>query len=136
MKVIDVSKIDIYEVTDPKLQLILICLFTDGYVNPDQLPPHIYENRGWWGDSIKVEVSDRKQSVVWGSDLWVYEREKLNDDTLVDFKERIKRSLKIAVDAGIIEEPEITVTRDGDRLDFVLGFKNDEDLKFEGLDNV
>lgn len=34
MKTIDVSKIDIFEVTNPKLQLILICLFTDGYVEP------------------------------------------------------------------------------------------------------
>ena len=38
MKTIDVSKIDIFEITNPKLQLILICLFTDGYVNPDELP--------------------------------------------------------------------------------------------------
>ena len=35
MKTIDVSKIDIFEITNPKLQLILICLFTDGYVEPD-----------------------------------------------------------------------------------------------------
>lgn len=133
MKTIDVSKIDIFEITNPKLQLILICLFTDGYVEPDELPEYIQENRGWWGDAIKTSVNGRKENIVWGSGLWVFDREKLSDDTLVDFKEKIKASLKVAVDAGIISEPEVTVTRGDDRLSFILTFTDDEPLQFEGF---
>ncbi len=67
MKTIDVSKIDIFEITNPKLQLILICLFTDGYVEPDELPEYIQENRGWWGDA---SANGRKENIVWGFASW------------------------------------------------------------------
>ena len=133
MKIIDVSKIDIYEIQDPKLQLILICLFTDGYVSPDELTEYIKENRGWWGDAIKTSVNGRKENIVWGSGLWVFDREKLSDDVLVDFKEKVKASLKVAVDAGIISEPEIVITHNEDQLNFILTFTDDEPLEFTGF---
>lgn len=133
MKIINVDKIDIFEIQDPKLQLILICLFTDCYINPDELPEHIKENRGWWGDAIKTSVNGRKENIVWGSGLWVFNRQKLNDNTLVEFREKVKNSLKVAVDAGIINEPEVTVSRNGDRLNFILTFSDDEPLQFEGF---
>ena len=105
----------------------------NGYVEPDELPEYIQENRGWWGDAIKTSVNGRKENIVWGSGLWVFDREKLSDDTLVDFKEKIKASLKVAVDAGIISEPEITVMRSNDQLSFILTFTDDEPLQFEGF---
>ncbi len=131
MKTINVSDIDIYEVQDPKLQLLLICLFTDGSLADDELPEFISENRGWWGDSVKVSINGRKESAVWGSALWIYDRAKLNDDVLVDFKEKIKSSLRVAVEAGIIEEPEIAVSRQNDQISFVLTLKGEEPIKFE-----
>lgn len=65
--------------------------------------------------------------------MWVFNRQKLNDDTLVEFRENIKNSLKIAVDTGVISEPEVNVSRDGDQLSFVLEFADDELLQFEGF---
>ena len=133
MKTINVSDIDIYEIQDPKLQLLLICLFTDGSLNADELPEFITENRGWWGDSIKTGVNGRKESLVWGSGLWIYDRTKITDDLLIDFKEKIKASLRVAVEAGIIDEPEIAVSRENDQISFVLTIKGEEPLKFEGF---
>lgn len=130
---INVSDIDICEVHDPKLQLILICLFTDGSLNDDELPEFISENRGWWGDSVKISINGRRENCVWGSGLWIYDRSKLNDDVLVDFKEKIKSSLRVAIDAGIIEEPEIMVSRQNDQISFVLIFANNEQFEFEGF---
>lgn len=133
MKTIDVSKIDIFEITNPKLQLILICLFTDGYVEPDELPEYIQENRGWWGDAIKTSVNGRKENIVWGSGLWVFDREKLSDDTLADFKEKVKASLKVAVDARHYIRTGSDRNRGDDQLSFILTFTDDEPLEFTGF---
>lgn len=130
-KVIDISEIDIATVTDPKLQAILIALFTDAYIEPDELPDG-FLNRGWWGDDIELKVNNNKERKIWGSKLWLLERFKLNDDVLGEVKTWVKEALSILIDSGVIAEPEISVMRGDDKLMLCLTFEN-EQIEFKGF---
>lgn len=129
---IDLKDIDITAVSDRKLQAILICLFTDAYIEPDELPQGVL-NRGWWGDSIELKIGDKKESLIWGSKLWLMARSKLNDAVLRDVKTWVKQALAVLTDNGFIQEPEILVQREGtDCLTLCLNFV-DEQIEITGI---
>lgn len=130
-RIIDLTELDIATVTDPKQQAILICLFTDAYIEPDELPEGVL-NRGWWGDDIELKINNNKERRIWGSKLWLLERSKLNNDVLNEVKTWVKEALSLLIEEGIIAEPEILVKRGNDKLMLCLNFEN-EQIEFKGF---
>ena len=79
---------------------VLISLYTDRYVDPEDLPPNISDPQGWWGDSLLDKEGDR-----WGSRLWVYDRiGKINTDTRNGMRSACEEALEWMVDEGIAEK--------------------------------
>lgn len=131
--ILNCDDIDIALIKDPKVKAVLICLFTDARATDDELPSHVQENRGWWGDGIEVSINDKKELISWGSLLWTLKRAKMSEDILTTVREQIKKALNPLVRSGYLAEPHITVSKEGDRLNFVLQFEN-ETIDIRGVE--
>ena len=66
---------------------ILVSLFTDARVRPDELPPGHTWRRGYWGDALE----DERDST--GSKLWLLRREKASPEVLVRARRYCREAL-------------------------------------------
>jgi len=76
---------------------VLISLFTDRFVPTVDLPPNIFDNAGWWADSISDPPEDRI-----GSRLWIFDRiGKINVETRNGMVDAAQEALQWMIDQGV-----------------------------------
>lgn len=87
--------------------LVIVSLFTDARADvDDQLPDSNGGRRGWWADATSDKTGD---SV--GSKLWLHERDKLNDQLLLDIQKRAQDALKWMEDEGLAKSIVVNTER-------------------------
>lgn len=87
---------------------VLISLFSDGLAEADdELPDSGSDRRGWWA----AQVLEADRGDFFGSRLWLLERSKLRNETLVAAEEYAREALAWLVRAGIAERVDVTATR-------------------------
>ena len=87
---------------------LLVSLFSDGLADADDpLPDSGSDRRGWWA----AEVLEADRAIGWGSRLWLLERSKLTNATLVAAEEYALDALSWLVRAGIAERVEASASR-------------------------
>lgn len=105
----DLSKID-----DALTRSVLICLFTDKRVETEDLPYQTDTNGGWWGDTLPLSSETAGDNYSWGSRLWLLERAKIDAATAQDIDGMIREALTPLLNAGIIDDVSIAVSRSDD----------------------
>ena len=93
---------------------VLVSLFSDALAAADdELPDLGTDRRGWWA----AEVLEEDRSAGFGSLLWLLERSKLRNETLVQAEAHARAALAWLVEEGIAERIEATASRlDGQTL--------------------
>lgn len=90
------------------LTTVLVSLFSDGLAAADdELPDDGADRRGWWAAEVLEE--DRGQG--WGSLLWLLERSKLRNETLVAAEAHARAALAWLIEGGIAERVDVTASR-------------------------
>ncbi len=74
---------------------VIVSLFTDRRVEPEELPPGESDRRGWWGD-----VLNRDAGALRGSRLWLLRREKRTPEVLQRARAYAEEALAWLVDVG------------------------------------
>lgn len=105
----DLSKVD-----DALTRSVLICLFTDKRVETEDLPYQTDTNGGWWGDALSLSSETAGDNYSWGSRLWLLERAKIDTATAQDIDGMIREALTPLLNAGIIDDVSIAVSRSDD----------------------
>lgn len=99
--------------TDDGLETIVtVCLFSDARAQEADEVDADAHKRGWWG-SLFIERE-------LGSRLWLLQREKLTDDTLILAGEYAKESLGWLVKAGVAASAEASAERFPNRPNIAL----------------
>lgn len=80
---------------------VLISLFTDRRVRPDDLPPGQTDRRGWWGDTLTPNDQI-------GSELWLLDREKQTNETLARAEGYCREALVWLVEDGVARAVDVT----------------------------
>lgn len=107
---------------------VLISLFTDRYIEKENLPPSIVESRGNWADALEPD------SFRLGSRLWAIDRiGKLDAPTRAGIEAAARESLEWFVEEGIAEEVNVrAVLVSGQRIDLDISIrrpeKNEDDV--------
>lgn len=97
---------------------VLISLFSDRRANDDdELPDPSRGKRGWWGDLVSGIEDD-----LLGSKLWLLERNKTTEETLVKAKQYILEALQWMIDDGITKKIAVEVEQQGTVTQPVLAF--------------
>lgn len=87
--------------TDESLRMpVLVSLFTDARCEKNEIPKGQTSQKGFWGDAILGEKT--------GSKLWLLDKSKLNNETLIKYKEYAQDALKWMITDGIAKEIKIT----------------------------
>lgn len=86
---------------------IIISLFSDGRARDDDDLPTGDDRRGWWGDAF-LPPNDRI-----GSRLWLLEREKLTQQTLLRLRDYTREALAWLIEDGIAAAVSVITERQG-----------------------
>lgn len=89
-------------------------------------------HEGWWADTY-AEGGD-----LFGSRLWLLQREKLTDETLLKAKEYVEEALRWLVDDSVAGAVEVAIERVGvDRMDLSVIVRKPDlsslDLRFQNV---
>lgn len=87
----------------------ILSLFTDRRAENDDEPPSGDETdrRGWWGDEFSDVEGDRI-----GSRLWLLDRAKRTNETVLRAKEYAIEALQWLIDDAVVEDVEVTASTD------------------------
>jgi len=118
---------------------VIMSLFTDRRAKEDDTLDDKNDLRGWWGDRLDVDANDDKI----GSRIWLLERSKTTNQTIVKLKEYILEALDWMVEDGVAMKVDAEVERQGDPGNDRLAFSvtiykidgNNETYKFDDLWN-
>ena len=86
---------------------VVISLFSDRRANEDEVG-HGESRRGWWGDTY----ADNKGDQI-GSKLWLLQREKLTNETIMRAKEYTEEALQWLITDRVVKQIDVTVERFG-----------------------
>jgi phage gp46-like protein len=88
------------------LTAALLSLFTDRRAEVDDTPPSGDPNdrRGWWADQFAVVQGDR-----FGSRLWLLDRAKRTNETVLRAKEYAQEALAWMLEDRVVERIDVTV---------------------------
>jgi phage gp46-like protein len=87
---------------------VLVSLFSDGLAAADdELPDLGSDRRGWWA----AEVLEEDRGRGFGSLLWLLERGKLQNETLVEAEAHASSALAWLVEDGIAERVQVSASR-------------------------
>lgn len=113
---------------------ILISLFSDQRVTEDELPKGNISKRGYWGDLYEDDKI--------GSKLWVYDRGKVNLETLTNMEKAAEDSLNWLITDGVAKSItiegefinnginlQIEVTKQDDIKNLFKVFWNEQEIK-------
>lgn len=87
---------------------VLISLFTDRQVEPEEIPPGVLENRGHFSDIF--------EDLNIGSRLWLLDRAKILNETAVAAKDYINEALSWMIEDEIVEEVQVSTFFEGEGL--------------------
>lgn len=94
---------------------VLISLFSDRFVEKEDLPEGANSQRGWWADLISTPSND-----LIGSNLWTNDRAKITADTEARIEDGVKEALQWLIDDGIAQSVAVEATQiDNETVDFV-----------------
>jgi len=118
---------------------VIMSLFTDRRAKEDDTLDDKNDLRGWWADRLDVDANDDKI----GSRIWLLERSKTTNQTIVKLKEYILEALDWMVEDGVAMKVDAEVERQGDPGNDRLAFSvtiykidgNNETYKFDDLWN-
>ena len=85
---------------------VLVSLFSDRRADDDDVLDNINDKRGWWGDQTANISLDQI-----GSRLWLLDRSKTDQDTLLRAQEYAEESLEWMIDDEVAERIECTTER-------------------------
>lgn len=85
---------------------VLLSLFTDRRAEPDDQPPSgdARDRRGWWADQFAEIEGDRI-----GSRLWLLDRSKRSNETLLRAKEYVREALAWMVEDRVVASVDVVV---------------------------
>lgn len=109
---------------------VLISLFTDARCEKTELPSGEISQRGYFGDAIFGEKT--------GSKLWLLNRAKYNNDTLIKAKEYAQNALAWLVVDGLAKEVQVDAFFN-EQKEMILNvsiFKNNNDLESITINNL
>lgn len=110
----------------------LLCLFTDARAAADDvLPTDDGDQRGWWGDSVRLEG---EPEVPLGSKLWLLERGALNEEIRQRAQDYAEEALAVLRDQGAVARTEVETVIDqraGHLLIAVRHFSHDGATAYE-----
>ena len=108
---------------------IYISLFSDAKCLDLEIPILEKSSRGYWGNCISNEVT--------GSKLWLIDKSKINQDTLIKSKEYAEECLSWIIEDGFATEIEVITTFDEDeKLNLLITIDKTEQLKIEDVNAV
>lgn len=81
---------------------VIVSLFTEKRVRPDELPFPETDRSGWWGDMFADIEGDQI-----GSKLWLLRREKQTPETQIRYQEYAKEALAWLIEDKIAETVEV-----------------------------
>ncbi len=86
--------------------LIWAALFTDGLVDPEEVPVELgNDRRGWWADSGLASPDKLARSK-----LWTYMRAKATEANRVGIQNTVEDAVQPLIDAGVFSRIDVTVT--------------------------
>ncbi len=91
---------------------VLVSLFTDARVEPDELPDGETDRRGWWGQDFEDD------QIGIGSKLWTLARSKRTNATLLQYQSFAMEALQWLVTDGHVRSVQVSVSNP--RSDIVL----------------
>ncbi len=95
---------------------VLMSLFSDAFVELEDLPEGETDPRGWWGDALSEPVTDEI-----GSKLWLFDRSKILENTESGLETFAKEALKWMLEDGIAATVSAVATRiDKERIDLSI----------------
>lgn len=109
---------------------VLISLFTDARCEKNELPPGETSLRGFWGDCLFNENT--------GSKLWLLNRTKESNQTLIKVKEYAQDALKWLITDGLAKDVGVNAFYDNKK-NLVLNisiYKNDDSIEPITIDNL
>ena len=86
---------------------VVISLFSDKRATEDEVPDG-GGRRGWWGDTY----ADNKGDQI-GSKLWLLQREKLTNETIMKAKEYTEEALQWLITDRVVKRIDVTAERFG-----------------------
>lgn len=107
----DLSMIDGDLAVDRGLETaVLLSLFTDRRAANDDVPPSgdDTDRRGWWAD----QFADNEGDLI-GSRLWLLDRSKLTNETMLRAKQYAAEALQWMIDDKVVSAVNVTVTKRG-----------------------
>lgn len=121
------EKIDSSEIEEGLRTAITLSLYVDQRVEEDELEPGL-ENRGWWGDLF--------EDIPFGSKLWLLEREKVTNETLIRYEQYVREALQWLIDDSIADSLSVKATFSGQNIYCEIVITRDEEsfkYKFDNL---
>ena len=105
------------------LPAVLVSLFTDARCEKTELPKAETSQRGYFGDAVS--------SAVTGSKLWLLNRTKYNNETLIKAKEYAQDALAWLVTDGLAKDVQVeTYFKEQKRMALNVSiFKNNNDVE-------
>lgn len=96
----------------------ILSLATDRRAEPDDVPPSgdARERRGWWADQFADVDGD-----LFGSRLWLLDRAKLNNETVLRAKEYVREALAWMIEDKVVAAIDVQVERTASALLFAVG---------------
>ena len=97
---------------------ILISIFTDARMEQD---PQSKNPRGFWGDAIFGEKT--------GSQIWILDRSKRNNETLNKYKNYVYESIKWLLDEKIVQKIDIFPKYNNESLHLTINITQNFQIK-------
>ncbi|OQB05768.1 MAG: Phage protein GP46 [bacterium ADurb.Bin212] len=121
-----------FELDEGLRTAIIISLFTDKRVLPDELPIEETYRRGWWGDLFPFDFGDQI-----GSKLWILKREKQTNEVLKRAKEYATECLQWLITDAVAQSIEVETSYPSDGIIAIQIYiqrpKEDVKLKYQFL---
>ncbi len=97
-----------------------LSLFTDRRAETDDQPPSgdPRDRRGWWADQLAVIKGDR-----FGSRLWLLDRSKRNNETVIRAKEYAREALAWMLEDKVVASVDVTVETTDTALLIAIGLQ-------------
>lgn len=131
-QLININDIELESLNNPLLEAVLICLFTEAKASPDEMPEYASGQGGCWLDNIPVTINNQKETISWGSKLWLLKRAKMTADELATAELFVAEALKPLVKAGVLSDSDYRLEQRPNNQLFITITLNNEPFEVEG----
>jgi len=105
VKCVDLKVVNGDYVADDGLEnLAIISLFSNRFVEKEDLPANTFTQEGWWADDLLETQGDR-----FGSRLWIFDRiGKLNVETANGMEDACREALQWMIEIGLADRIKVS----------------------------